>query len=105
MVELFLLQLHASSLSTTFANCGRSPNVFSFSPARIVEELIFGSDYVSWGTGTALGEAGLLADYLILKTGMTALGPIYHQTQQDVMIHVSYSRWCLQQSGGGVCFL
>ena len=38
--------------------------------------------------GSALSEAGLLADYMILKTGMTALGKVYY-TQQDVMLHVS----------------
>lgn len=40
-------------------------------------------------SGSALSEAGLLADYMILKTGMTALGKVYYRTQQDVMLHVS----------------
>lgn len=40
-------------------------------------------------SGSALSEAGVLADYMILKTGMTALGKVYYRTQQDVMLHVS----------------
>jgi len=55
---------------------------------RLVEELIFGRDNLSWMSGSALSEAGLLADYMILKTGMTALGKVYYRTQQDVMLHI-----------------
>ena len=65
--------------------------------ARLVEELIFGRDNLSWMSGSALSEAGLLADYMILKTGMTALGKVYYRTQQDLMLHVSHSlgKWCI----------
>ena len=59
------------------------------STARVVEEFIFGKDNLSWMSGSALSEAGLLADYMILRTGMTALGKVYYRTQQDVMLHVS----------------
>jgi ATP-dependent Zn protease len=54
-----------------------------------VEDFIFGRDNLSWISGSALSEAGLLADYMILRTGMTALGKVYYRTQQDVMLHVS----------------
>lgn len=57
--------------------------------ARVVEDFIFGKDNLSWMSGSSLSEAGLLADYMILRTGMTALGKVYYRTQQDVMIHVS----------------
>jgi hypothetical protein len=56
--------------------------------ARIVEEQVFGRDHLSWISGSALAEAGVLADYLILRTGMTALGKVYYRTQQDLMVHV-----------------
>ncbi|CAM6085693.1 unnamed protein product [Calypogeia fissa] len=55
---------------------------------RIVEEQVFGRDHLSWFSGSALAEAGVLADYLILRTGMTALGKIYYRTQQDLMVHL-----------------
>lgn len=55
---------------------------------RVVEEFIFGKGNLSWMSGSALSEAGLLADYMILRTGMTALGKIYYRTQQDVMLHI-----------------
>ncbi|CAM6071688.1 unnamed protein product [Sphagnum tenellum] len=55
---------------------------------RLVEELVFGRDNLSWMSGSALSEAGLLADYMIFRTGMTALGKIYYRTQQDVMVHI-----------------
>ncbi|KAG0618573.1 hypothetical protein M758_4G074600 [Ceratodon purpureus] len=55
---------------------------------RVVEDFIFGKDNLSWMSGSALSEAGLLADYMILRTGMTALGKVYYRTQQDVMVHI-----------------
>lgn len=55
---------------------------------RVVEDFIFGRDNLSWISGSALSEAGLLADYMILRTGMTALGKVYYRTQQDVMLHI-----------------
>ncbi|BBN18797.1 hypothetical protein MPTK1_8g05580 [Marchantia polymorpha subsp. ruderalis] len=73
---------------------------------RIVEEQIFGRDHLSWISGSALGEAGVLADYLILRTGMTALGKVYYRTQQDLMIHLGpkvvalrdeYMRWAVEK--------
>ncbi|KAL2608746.1 hypothetical protein R1flu_027319 [Riccia fluitans] len=73
---------------------------------RIVEEQIFGKDHLSWISGSALGEAGVLADYMILRTGMTALGKVYYRTQQDLMIHLGpkvvairdeYMRWAVEK--------
>ncbi|KAG6545655.1 hypothetical protein Mapa_012840 [Marchantia paleacea] len=73
---------------------------------RIVEEQIFGRDHLSWISGSALGEAGVLADYLLLRTGMTALGKVYYRTQQDLMIHLGpkvvalrdeYIRWAVEK--------
>lgn len=64
---------------------------FDIPTARVVEDLIFGKDNLSWMSGSALSEAGLLADYMILRSGMTALGKVYYRTQQDVMLHVSSS--------------
>lgn len=64
---------------------------FVIPTARVVEDFIFGKDNLSWMSGSALSEAGLLADYMILRTGMTALGKVHYRTQQDVMLHVSTS--------------
>eukprot|EP00850_Spirogloea_muscicola_P013726 SM000095S24940 [mRNA] locus=s95:76085:81641:+ [translate_table: standard] len=55
---------------------------------RVIEEMIFGKENMSWMSSAALGEAAQLADYLILNTGMTALGPLTFQTQQDVVTHL-----------------
>lgn len=55
---------------------------------RLIEEEIFGKDHLSWLSGTALSEAGVYAEYLILQTGMTALGKIFYKTEEDVMVHL-----------------
>ncbi|MCO5596898.1 hypothetical protein L7F22_050969 [Adiantum nelumboides] len=55
---------------------------------RVIEEQIFGEENVSWISGTSLEEAGSTADYLILQTGMTALGQLYYQTEQDLVTHL-----------------
>eukprot|EP01018_Ginkgo_biloba_P019829 Gb_35906 [translate_table: standard] len=55
---------------------------------RLIEEEIFGTDHLSWLSGAALSEAGVYAEYLILQTGMTALGKIFYKTQEDVMVHL-----------------
>ncbi|KAJ7555184.1 hypothetical protein O6H91_05G025400 [Diphasiastrum complanatum] len=55
---------------------------------RIVEEQIFGKDNLSWISGSYLSQAAVIADYLILKSGMTALGKVYYNTQRDVMFHL-----------------
>ena len=58
-------------------------------PARVIEEQIFGKENVSWISGTALEEAGSMADYLILQTGMTSLGKLHYRTERDLVTHVS----------------
>ena len=40
-------------------------------------------------SGTALEEAGSMADYLILQTGMTSLGKLHYRTERDLVTHVS----------------
>lgn len=67
-----------------------------------MEDFIFGKDNLSWMSGSALSEAGLLADYMILRTGMTALGKVYYRTQQDVMLHVSVT--CRQSFFGSMVY-
>lgn len=56
--------------------------------SRVIEEQIFGQENVSWISGTALEEAGAIADYLILQTGMTALGKLHYETEQDLVTHL-----------------
>lgn len=56
--------------------------------SRVIEEHVFGEENVSWISGTALEEAGALADYLILQTGMTAFGKLHYETEQDVVTHL-----------------
>lgn len=56
--------------------------------SRVVEEQIFGKENTSWISGASREEAGAIADYLILQTGMTAFGKLNYETEQDVVTHL-----------------
>lgn len=51
----------------------------------VVEEMVFGGPNMAWNTGASIGEAGQLAEYLILQTGLTAFGPTHYETEQDLV--------------------
>lgn len=55
---------------------------------RLIEEEVFGKDHLSWLSGAALSEAGVYAEYMILQSGMTALGKIFYKTEDDIMVHL-----------------
>ncbi|CAI5491258.1 unnamed protein product [Closterium sp. Naga37s-1] len=61
--------------------------VRAFAPA-IMERMVFGAANVSWQAGVAYREAVQLADYVILRSGMSALGKVVYETQKDLMPHL-----------------
>ncbi|GJP46786.1 hypothetical protein CLOM_g6029, partial [Closterium sp. NIES-68] len=60
--------------------------VRAFAPA-IMERMVFGAANASWQAGVAYREAVQLADYVILRSGMSALGKVVYETQKDLMPH------------------
>ncbi|PKA54544.1 ATP-dependent zinc metalloprotease FtsH [Apostasia shenzhenica] len=52
---------------------------------RIIEEEIFGVDNLSWISAKATSETSRHAEYLILQTGMTALGKAYYRNLSDLV--------------------
>ncbi|CAI5951476.1 unnamed protein product [Closterium sp. NIES-65] len=54
----------------------------------IMERMVFGAANVSWQAGVAYREAVQLADYVILRSGMSALGKVVYETQKDLMPHL-----------------
>ncbi|KAL6582635.1 putative inactive ATP-dependent zinc metalloprotease FTSHI 4, chloroplastic [Orobanche minor] len=53
--------------------------------SRVIEEEIFGVDNLCWISAKATLEASSRAEFLILQTGMTALGKAYYQYQNDLV--------------------
>lgn len=108
VLECYFPNRHKPFLKTTIRYLDTTPNMTYTQPrgsvfarksdivssivracaSRVVEEQIFGKENVSWISGTSLEEAGAIADYLILQTGMTALGKLYYETEQDVVTHL-----------------
>eukprot|EP00271_Cylindrocystis_brebissonii_P018513 TRINITY_DN5283_c0_g1_i1.p1 TRINITY_DN5283_c0_g1~~TRINITY_DN5283_c0_g1_i1.p1 ORF type:complete len:900 (+),score=206.31 TRINITY_DN5283_c0_g1_i1:478-3177(+) len=54
----------------------------------VVEEMVFGRDNMGYNTGIALEEAAKLTEYLLLRSGMTALGPVSYHLDVDVVPHL-----------------
>ncbi|KAG9136657.1 hypothetical protein Leryth_004446 [Lithospermum erythrorhizon] len=52
---------------------------------RVIEEEMFGIDNMSWISAKATLEASRFAEFLILQTGMTALGKAYYKYQNDLV--------------------
>ncbi|KAL2906900.1 putative inactive ATP-dependent zinc metalloprotease FTSHI 4 chloroplastic [Bienertia sinuspersici] len=52
---------------------------------RVIEEEIFGIDNMCWISSKANLEASRLAEFLILQTGMTAIGKAYYRNQRDLV--------------------
>ncbi|KAF5202481.1 Atp-dependent zinc metalloprotease ftsh [Thalictrum thalictroides] len=58
--------------------------VRSCSP-RVIEEEMFGIDNMCWISAKATSEASRHAEFLILRTGMTAFGKAYYRNQIDLV--------------------
>lgn len=52
---------------------------------RVIEEEMFGVDNLCWISAKATLEASRLAEFLILQTGLTALGKAYYRYQRDLL--------------------
>ncbi|KAJ8541582.1 hypothetical protein K7X08_002398 [Anisodus acutangulus] len=52
---------------------------------RVIEEEMFGVDNLCWISAKATLEASRLAEFLILQTGLTALGKSYYRYQRDLV--------------------
>ncbi|XP_009596431.1 probable inactive ATP-dependent zinc metalloprotease FTSHI 4, chloroplastic [Nicotiana tomentosiformis] len=52
---------------------------------RVIEEKMFGVDNLCWISAKATLEASRLAEFLILQTGLTALGKAYYRYQRDLV--------------------
>ncbi|KAF9599719.1 hypothetical protein IFM89_001665 [Coptis chinensis] len=52
---------------------------------RVIEEEIFGIDNMCWIAAKATSEASRHAEFLILRTGMTAFGKAYYRNQIDLV--------------------
>nr|DAD39922.1 TPA_asm: hypothetical protein HUJ06_014245 [Nelumbo nucifera] len=52
---------------------------------RVIEEEMFGVDNLCWISATATSEASRRAEFLILQTGMTALGKGFYRNQSDLV--------------------
>ncbi|PWA68846.1 AAA-type ATPase family protein [Artemisia annua] len=52
---------------------------------RVIEEEMFGVDNLCWISAKATLEASVLAEILILQSGMTAFGKAYYRKQHDLV--------------------
>lgn len=52
---------------------------------RVIEEEMFGIDNLCWMSANATSEASRLAEFLILRTGMTAFGKAYYRNNGDLV--------------------
>lgn len=52
---------------------------------RVIEEEMFGVDNLCWISAKSTLEASRLAEFLILQTGLTALGKAYYRYQRDLL--------------------
>ncbi|OMO56268.1 hypothetical protein COLO4_35699 [Corchorus olitorius] len=52
---------------------------------RVIEEEMFGVDNMCWIAAKSTLEASRLAEFLILRTGMTAFGTAYYRTLSDLV--------------------
>lgn len=57
--------------------------------ARVIEEEMFGLDNLCWISAKATLEASMLAEFLILQTGMTSFGKAYYRKNHDLVPNVS----------------
>ena len=54
---------------------------------------MFGPSNATWNAAASLREAAQLADYIVLRSGMTqAFGRVVFESQKDLMAHVSNLR-------------
>lgn len=49
---------------------------------------MFGVDNLCWISAKATLKSSMLAEYLILQTGMTAFGKAYYRSRQDLVPNV-----------------
>ncbi|KAL8199659.1 hypothetical protein R6Q57_013227 [Mikania cordata] len=52
---------------------------------RVIEEEMFGVDNLCWISAKATLEASMLAEFLILQSGMTSFGKAYYRKQHDLV--------------------
>ncbi|GKC50605.1 probable inactive ATP-dependent zinc metalloprotease FTSHI 4, chloroplastic, partial [Tanacetum coccineum] len=52
---------------------------------RVIEEEMFGLDNLCWISAKATLEASVLAEFLILQSGMTSFGKAYYRKQHDLV--------------------
>ncbi|KAF5766745.1 putative AAA+ ATPase domain, ATPase, AAA-type, core, peptidase M41, AAA ATPase, AAA+ lid [Helianthus annuus] len=52
---------------------------------RVIEEEMFGIDNLCWISAKATLEASMLAEFLILQSGMTSFGKAYYRKQHDLV--------------------
>ncbi|KAI7737171.1 hypothetical protein M8C21_009010 [Ambrosia artemisiifolia] len=52
---------------------------------RVIEEEMFGLDNLCWISSKATLEASMLAEFLILQSGMTSFGKAYYRKQRDLV--------------------
>ncbi|KAI3776768.1 hypothetical protein L1987_46557 [Smallanthus sonchifolius] len=52
---------------------------------RVIEEEMFGLDNLCWISAKATLEASMLAEFLILQSGMTSFGKAYYRKQHDLV--------------------
>ncbi|KAL5714618.1 putative inactive ATP-dependent zinc metalloprotease FTSHI 4 [Ranunculus cassubicifolius] len=60
-------------------------NIVRACSPRVIEEEMFGIDNMCWISAKATSEASRHAEFLILRTGMTAFGKAYYRNQIDLV--------------------